>query len=371
MFIGPVRPVDKQRKQMITELQQKIKSQKDHINKLQQMKPTKRPKQPKKDRIIAQLRNQIRLMDCTYKYAKCLVDPFGEEARAACLPLNSVGSSWKVTAKTVFTMTIGTGLIGFVAVGPSFCNDINSYSYSTTGFTTSAIATQTTTGVVLGTMTALPFTAAQATGASSTVAGRIVGVGCRITYSGSVLNMGGMMYSLVPTDRRNLDGANIAALTANNMCALVPVTQKSFTEVMYGVNDVERQYSDENLQSLALQYWPLGNGQGDSTDEIPFPAGLGIIVSGASGTQYTVELIYHVEYTGRDAAFAATSSEEDVVGVSHVLSKVGKIALERLQDPTVQRAVYYNGMKAAKMVSDYMTSTGNPITRAQRRLAIR
>jgi hypothetical protein len=306
--------------------------------------------------------SEMAISECSQKYAEALVDPFSGKARGCCIPTTSAGQSYKVSSRTTFTMVVGgaAGTTGtaMLAVAPSPWNDKNIAVYSSSAlYVLNQITTDTSTpGTSAATLPNLPFSSAAGVGTGATVSARIVVIGIKVRYAGSKLYLGGAQYVLTPPDRKNTNGSTVTGLTSNSTCAIMDVKAKAFTEVTTPINETERVFSDENVATPQLQLYPLSNGNG--TASVPPPA-INVLITSTAGNQFIVEMIQHVEYIGGAASFAATPSDNDVVGFSRVYNSFSNMVMARLSDPWRDRKLIYNaistGVRMAPMVLNLVT----------------
>jgi len=267
----------------------------------------------------------VTLSHCALKYATAIADPWSPEAEGACIPRHPSRNSMKVRGFARFKVTIGTGGIGFCYFTPCMSNDTASVVYSTStyaGTNANETVTLATIGATSGSMTSLPFaTASFAPGSSSTpaaVAGRIVAAALSWQYTGTVADMGGVVYALVHPDHSNTNN-----IGANNIGAFAE-TQVSRVDAkrhwigLSSVDEMETNYVlpvDNAVPTPSLELvYPYSNGDRFNSTDTLAGAPACIWIQGKAGNTFQVEVVTHVEYIGSSAQYALTPTHSDAVG---------------------------------------------------------
>lgn len=293
-------------------------------------------------------RSNLQLSKCALKYALAISDPFHPSARNACLPVFPSVPSQKVTAFSRFTMQIGTGGTGFVAVSPTLANNTVATFYSNASFVGTALNLTTasntlTLGVSSGFLPNIPYNAADLAGGIANgalnISGRIVSCGLRVTYTGTTMNESGVYYAFVDPNHMNVttianNTGQIGAHAAGDVCG---TTRESCSIEMYPVSPTETEFSGSSTGSSTMLYThPYSNNDDVLTPSQPtwtFTAGgyktgspCGVIfVTGVAGSTYLCELIEHIEYQGTAAAGACTPSDADQRGFEIVTAAASRL----------------------------------------------
>lgn len=268
------------------------------------------------------------MTECARKYLAAIARPFSSEAMGSCLPYQPDRDSLKATALARFTLTLSGSGDGWVLFTPTTVNDYMSVIYSNTGATIpiTMLASNTAPANTLGIpLASLPFGAPSL---NTNVDGRIVSVGFRMTYLGSVSNMSGYFFSYSEPSHSNVNKAEYTTTTAGVFsaleCKLQRVSQTPFEQGFTVVGPEEHPYRGQNsytsvgtANNLAFFPWSQGvdiNGVG--------PTGAGYLNNGAppiifgvkgafAGALVLVEIIEHVEYVGKGASYGLTPSHND------------------------------------------------------------
>lgn len=169
------------------------------------------------------------------KCVRALIDPFDPDAKGCALPSGSCTGSYRTSAVIRCDGKFATDGTAMITVNPSVANDMNCLWISNGGGNnqknvlqtcndyTSINATATSTGLTFTNVeqggtnayaaTALPYTSSNILGTSQytwsepDVRARIVTAGVKLTFSGSTLQDGGTVYSLIEPTHGNLAGA--------------------------------------------------------------------------------------------------------------------------------------------------------------------
>lgn len=331
----------------------------------------------------------VKMNKCAAKLASAIADPFSENARGACFPLYPAPDSHKVTAFSRVEGAIGTAGVGFIAINPSVANNLASYYVTSSAFTgTRAVilsANSTlTTGIVQGTHNG-PYTAEQFIRndnlAEPELAGRVVAVGVRVTYTGTSLNESGLCVSLCHPTHGNLSGVVSSSLQAYSQADICPFTRKPCTSIIApsGINETSYPGPTEST-NLRLLY-PFGP---DSRFHVAYetPSGasyintalvdgvtvsLGspihmVMVTGVAGSTFHVDIIYHLEYTGPDTASMSTPNSVDVSSVYAILTAASQLSTRKMADP--------NGSNWKLLMDGIRSAMGSPVSLTARGLIL-
>jgi len=321
------------------------------------------PVVPKRGRVRAKKINSnlivpLKMSKCALKLALAYSDPFDPASRGVCgLSGTSVGLTYKVAATTRFTMVVGTGGVGVVYITPCMSND------GSVAFTTTSAYTGTTqigsilsanntlvTGVVSVQSQNLPYAGVSFLGDASAnqnnanCSGRIISVGARITYTGTLLNESGTYtcytdpahnnLSLLPTNNATENTMTLASLQSYEGSNIEGISRKPCEMVMVPCSAQETSFSSEDIEgsgtgavTMAAYPWCQFSGFQNngftyadfSAIKVGSPVGV-ICVSGAvAGNTFQVEIIQHVEFSGLYAQASGTPSESDEEAASKIM----------------------------------------------------
>lgn len=306
------------------------------------------------------------MQECTAKYLVATTTPWSPEAMGACVPSSDARPSQKVTAFSRVTGVIGTQGIGYVVITPSLSNDAPCMYVTTAAFTgTNNLPLTVTAGIAALTAgwqmayTNSPYPTSRflpnVTNSgfyNNVLAGRMVSAGTSVEYTGTVMNMGGLLYCLTEPVHNNLMGVSIGGLAGYTDCDIKRVSDKKCWLVSFGQNDTECSYSSPATSSAAAfvaqnvsaagvpmtnLIYPFSKGeqmieclQGPTTytdasgaSDINFLAGMAaqtsvIGITGVPGNTFQVETVMHIEYVGALAQAFVTPSHRDPAGLAIV-----------------------------------------------------
>lgn len=291
-----------------------------------QPKKTQKKTRPRVRKLVVASAPKKTLSACARKYLTAVLDPFDPRALGACVPVGNNSHSWKGCFRVVTTLTIGTQGIGTILVCPNTANDQGQMllSNSTYTGTPSACTIQGATDTAATEyvmISAMPYTYANLTGATSVVGGRVVACGLRIRYTGTENDRGGTIYAAIAPDREDLTGATIANLSQFPQCAVVPVSDKYF-QISMGPGSTDDTFYSNALNGNIFTF-SRGLATPHSTaSSISYAGPMGLIVQAKAATTFLVEYIIHVEYSGRSAAPFSSPSDSDAEGYSAVTNVV-------------------------------------------------
>lgn len=323
------------------------------------------------------------LSPCALKYALAISEPFHPSARGACLPRFPSPPSQKVTGFVRFVATVGTSGFGFVSVGPCLAND------GIVSFATTSAFTQTTlvplsannilnTGIQTVSLANLPYNTTNLTtgelGSSlyanrQSIAGRVVSLGVRITYTGTTLNESGVYYVWSSPIHENAIGvaqAGTSILGALADCDVCGTTRMPCESVVYPALEDESNYTTAYPDGASGTLYPYSAGATGFNSDLFYAPASGVNVgsqpivigfTGVAGSTYLVEIIQHCEYTGLLAAGLVTSSDADQVGFERVTAAAERIPQLKMAEP-------------GKTMKDYMFTALSEVTKTLKPIAI-
>lgn len=265
----------------------------------------------------------------------------------------------KVSASLRATGTIGLGGIGFAWLSPAMSNDADclfvsgaTYAGAWTPTSDGIISASNTlaTGVTSHQLVSLPFnTSTLITGyANDTqpIQGRLVCAGLKVSYAGSSASAGGLIRCVTSTARLPIGNLSLSYLDSLQSCSLerfspsreyglnvFPVSEeeKSFTTTREGTSNTRPVYplsGGSTYWTSKLQASPTAGVSavfGTAGVNMPCPIA-GIIITGAPGQPFLVELVEHLEFIGSTVSYATTKNDIDVDGSSSVIAAAATVA---------------------------------------------
>lgn len=326
--------------------------------------------------------------ECAAKYLASVARPFSAMARGACLPHPPDRASLKVDGFAKFFVTTDSIGSGFVLISPCLAND-RAYAWCNSSSGQMPITVATTdvapANYAVVKMTTLPFAAMSFMNGS--VEGRIVSVGIRVTYLGSVANMAGVIYHYSDPAHANLNFVEFSPinLIQLNETKVVRVSAKAFEVGHTLVRPEEANYTGvrewregtssatgaTNSVGISAFYpWSqnidINNNNTAALASAAVTNGAPCIVLAFAGTapgsQFMVEMIQHCEYVGRSAQFGLTPSHNDTAAANVVQAAADAAPLDFNSTPgktwasTVTSAV-------GRIVRETQTPLGQMVTR--------
>lgn len=298
-----------------------------------------------------------KMSECAVKFAAAVARPFSSAAVGACLPYAPDRASMKVTAIARFPVVANSTGNAFVLFSPTVSSDSVGFWYNnTTGVVPITVVTSNTapSGYGIGYFSTLPMSYAMLTntGNASGVEARIVSVGFRITYSGSVSSMAGMYFSYCEPSHGNLnrnlyDASSVLGIVETKTCR---VSDKAFEQGFTAVKPAERDYTGSDSAAIgtvsafrSAYPWSLTdinnkapNASG-ALDNGSAPIVFGV-TGAAAGSPFYVELVEHIEYVGKGVQYGLTPSHNDVNGAEKVCAAADRAAGEFNAQPTTSWA---------------------------------
>lgn len=315
---------------------------------------------------IAIDRGKPELSECAAKYASAIANPWSPSASNACIPYGESRMSQKVTSFARFDAAVGTAGFGFALFTPTVCNDFATVYYSNanfTGTTATVVATGTgvvsTVGVNVGTMSNLPYGFANlantsvATAGGTGTRGRIVSYGVSASYTGTELNLGGLMYCLTDPNHQNLQGSSIAGLGSRTETDVSNVSRDKCWLMASAIDVDELDYSGQtsNVSDALLSYYPFSRGAfldgASATGTFQNGAApLVIMFTGTVGNTVHIEIIQHSEYIGPNTEGKTSSSVLDAEGTMKVLSAANRVPIMKVGHPgTPYGRLFYKALE--------------------------
>lgn len=281
--------------------------------------------------------NGFPMSECALKYATAISDPWNPNAEGACIPTFPSRASQKVKGWIRQQVLIGTAGWGFVMVCPCLSNNSQAIFYTTATYAGSGQLAVSGTGITNANISNLPWNNTSLSGtatAPAAISGRLVSFGASLQYSGTVLNRGGMVYSLVEPNHGNLSGMVPNQLAAYQECRLEPITPKKVLIGGSGIDAQEVAYPeyDPNVPNLAV--YPYC--QDISVDATMLNVGGAIaafVFTGVAGSSFEFELIEHCEFVGSAASPMSTPTHSDARGFEMVNTASNRVPQLQVAHP--------------------------------------
>jgi len=313
------------------------------------------------------------LTPCAMKYAAAIAQPFNPKFANACNPGFSSAMTDKRRIVSSFDIVTGTQGIAWFLVSPALANDMPSGFYtvaSYAGTRASPFSANNTlnTGVNPLVLTTLPYNSTQF--AQGLVAGVIVKVSVRVTYSGTVLNRGGFFYCLHEPGHESVSGMSVTDIGFRMESGQEPVLENPCELVLH---DVLAQECNPRIVTLAnsgtyntRSMWPYsGDGDGNGTWATTYngatgysyvagtsplnvghPVGL-IAIASTAGNYFHVEMCADYEFIGQAASASLTPHHSDMDGAALVRTSATALALRKKAAPPGERNDTWKHMTSA------------------------
>jgi len=322
-------------KQMKSEIKQ-LKNMVSNISVSKKKKSTGN-KKPKRARAPLPSFQGFPMSECALKYATAISDPWNPNAEGACIPTFPSRASQKAKGWIRQQVTIGTAGWGFVMVTPCLSSNSQAIYYTTGTYAGSGQLSITATGVTNANLGNLSWNNTSLAGSSTTpaaISGRLVSFGASLQYSGTVLNRGGMVYSLVEPNHGNLNGMVPSQLAAYQECRVEPITPKKVLIGGSGIDAQEVAYPEYDPNNPNLAIYPYC--QDISIDATATNVGGAIaafVFTGVAGNTFEFELVEHCEYVGASASPMATPTHSDARGFEMVNTASNRIPQLQVAHP--------------------------------------
>lgn len=277
----------------------------------------------------------LTLSKCALKYALAVSEPFHPDARGACLPVYPSCNTQKVTSFSRVIVTIGTNGFGFINIIPTMANDAVLAFYSSSNFagvSANPLSANDTLATGVGVLTGynIPYnTSSMAVSLGNNgqnVAGRIVSVGSKISYTGTTLNESGVYYGYAPASHENVAILADTFAKAGNLAdaQICNITRTPCSLTLTTATPTECEFSNMNNQvsgPIALQPFACNSvaqnpaGQFYTVNALKSGSpSMNYLFSGVAGSSFLVEIVQHIEYIGPNVAGQLTPSDADQKG---------------------------------------------------------
>lgn len=307
------------------------------------------------------------LSPCAAKYACAIANPWSPDATSACIPYGNSRESQKTTTFLRVDAQVGTLGVGFVVISPTTANDAPYCWYTGptfAGTNASIVATGTgttsTVGVAPAYMINLPFTRTQLnTGSSSgqtvSTRGRIVSVGASASYTGTELNMGGLMYCYTDPVHASTNGADVAYLGSRFETDVANTSRDKCWLMASAVDLTELDYPSvtSDIRGQMASIFPYsGNAYLDqasaSGQHLNGAAPMIILFTGVPGNTVHFEFIQHSEFIGALTEGRTTPSSLDPEGAQKVMSAANRVPQMKQSKPGVKYGkLFYEALEYA------------------------
>lgn len=334
------------------------------------------------------------LSQCAADYAIAVSDPFHPRALKACLPKWPAPDSVRSIGRFVATGTTNVNGYGAVILCPSLANNATSGYYTTLG-SDSTLSNQlipTTAGITSGAWSAIQLAntpqaqvANLQTDGSFGYSGRIISVGLKVTFKGTVNNSGGTVFSYVSRNHATMPQIN-TQINPNVVSRRDLVYGVTSQLELSAVTETETDYSTWNTNDTSniRAYYPyMGTNTNATFDQTNFPS-VGPLIAGiwlnsaAPSQPFMVEIILHAEYIGDNLPGLQPHPDSDNIGFQKVASASSRMpALQSelpsakpigLMDAALRESAKFMGRAGASFMQSYGSGArrarGDPYARA-------
>lgn len=340
----------------------------------------------------------LSMSKCAIKFAVACSDPFSPAARSACIPIGST-STQKVSAFNRFNLQLGTTGAGRILICPCTANDLPSVFCTNNSYTGSSQMPYSGGGSVGSTgNTNAPLnpgwqeinhngpydssnivaSSNSAVATANQVQGRIVSVGVRVTYVGTTLNQSGLFYCYSDPNHNSMSGMSFGELASFANTHIRAVDREPCVLVIHPTDSDEMDFPDPepltpanyDVNSGTRQLYPYSRGQyiwktayDNSTEYTASKRGIfgagyaygvgvpvgAIYITGVPDQSCYVEVIYHLEYTGRTPSLVATPVEADPQGARQVIAAASLVP--EIKQSTAKASPWQSMFSALKTVA--------------------
>lgn len=304
--------------------------------------------------MLQRVNRNVSLSECAAKYASAIANPWSPLAANACVPYGESRMSQKTTSFARFDAVVGTNGVGYAMFSPTICNDLATCYYTTaafTGTTSAAVASGTgtvsTVGVNVGLMANLPYGLGNLVNSLAPTPGglynrgRIISYGVSASYTGTELNMGGLMYCLTDPNHNNLAFLTVA-LVGNRLETDVANVSRDKCWLMSSAIDTEElEYSGNtiNASDALATYYPFSRNAYLDAASVAGSYNNGacpmlILFTGTPGNTVHIEIVQHTEYIGPITEGKTSPSTLDAQGTFKVLAAANRVPVMKINNPS-------------------------------------
>lgn len=320
-------------------------------------------------RVVNSVRSLV--SPCTKKWFTALTSPFSQEAQGACIPAGTNTASMRYMNYIRGDIVVGTNGIGYLQLIPTAYNDVVSAVVTDATFTginskvfTAGGANPWLTGVAPVYFTNGRFSSAQATApsANQAVTSRLVGGGLKLYYTGTELNLGGLvsiytspMHSSANSVQNTSVGNPYTPFTPSLLggyqeTLIRPITRNAFEYPLSPLLDAELSYSPnyndavsstDYIQTTIYPWSASGylynslsstSNQGNANVFLGLPTTI-VMVTGSPGNTIHFEYAIHVESVGDLTEGMRAPADSDSVGVDALMAALSRVQISRNSYP--------------------------------------
>lgn len=336
-------------------------------------KPARRNVAPKPSRGLG-------LSHCASKFALAITDPWNQDAVGVCNPAGNIAiPSLKARPFARFSMAVGTGGWGFVLVHPTMANGAICVTYTDATYTqvpdgngnlpifSSVSPFGPLPGVKYGTFSNAPITTNDLEssgvefGVPTKAQARLVSFGTSLQYTGTAMDLGGLIYSLVKPNHQSVSpctadetGAqfppyiNLSSILSFAETRAARCTANKVWLTDYARCPGEEQFAPNKLTELGPSQtsdiintvWPFSQNGIWASAALTFistyagaPTALHL-VNAKPGNTFELEVVAHAEYAGGRVQYGLTPSHADAVGHSKVIQAAAGVGPALATDPS-------------------------------------
>jgi hypothetical protein len=281
----------------------------------------------------------VGLSPCASKYAVAVANPFHPDSEGACIPTFPSPDSQKVMCmQRTVTITIGTMGIGGAFIAPSVANDAPNIACTTAQYSATTLfmpGTEVAGDFSLSYPASLPYqySELQVTAGKSMVQSRMVSAGYRVRYTGTQLNMGGMVSGFIMPNHHSVAyDTSTGPLTWTHG----DVTTRPFAVSRMVDRRMNAQWQTASVNAhettfREFSYPYIDEDNAGTTGSDPYASvrncAIGVIVvTGEPGNTFNLEVCTHVEYIGQPCNSALTRTHTDARGFELVQQAAGQLA---------------------------------------------
>lgn len=238
-------------------------------------------------------------------------------------------------------IVVGTNGYGFALCSPSLANDTTQVYCSTVtstwnGGASPIDATTYSDGTVLKAVCSnLPYSSgnfAQSSYTTPLIAGRIISAEMRITYTGTVSNMGGVIACYTSPDHTNLNPTSYTALSNYAEAVVGRVSNRPCQLVISAIDEAETEYQNQTTNNTSIIF-PFQGGAANNSLSGSFTT-VGPVIAGAyiqapAGATFLLEYWVNIEYIGPSANTKMTPNQVDRPAFEAVMSAAASVPLKQ------------------------------------------
>jgi hypothetical protein len=186
----------------------------------------------------------------------------------------------------------------------------------------------------------------------SLTGGRIVSFGASAQYTGTELDRGGLIYSLVEPGHESIADYGATEFGSYREVSIDRVTENKVWITTFGQSASEVQYPDDVATANASldkirKVYPYSRGQTSSTaGDQTGAAIMGFVFTGKAGNTFEVECVIHAELIGYKSQSMLTPTHSDARGFEVVQQAAGNLNNARSKNPRASlRNLLFDGIR--------------------------